>query len=125
MNADRSRRCDRRHGCRSKLDLPFAVCNKLPDSSSMSVISSSSSSFIGVGDYVICMLTCNRLIGMCMFVKRLLKLKLFVFFLNYVQVYGFYDEILEKYGNANPWEYCMDVFNYFNTSAVRDDASRH
>jgi len=32
----------------------------------------------------------------------------------------FYDEILEKYGNANPWEYCMDVFNYFNTSAVID-----
>jgi len=36
------------------------------------------------------------------------------------QVYGFYDEIVEKYGNANPWEYCMDVFNYFNTSAVID-----
>jgi serine/threonine-protein phosphatase 6 catalytic subunit len=29
------------------------------------------------------------------------------------QAYGFYDEILKKYGNANPWKYFTDVFGTF------------
>lgn len=34
------------------------------------------------------------------------------------QDYGFYDECLQKYGNANVWNYFMDVFDYFSVSAV-------
>ena len=34
------------------------------------------------------------------------------------QVYGFYDEIVRKYGNANPWKYCTDVFDYLPLGAV-------
>ncbi len=25
-------------------------------------------------------------------------------------MYGFYDEVIRKYGNANAWKYCTDVF---------------
>ncbi|CAG9322301.1 unnamed protein product [Blepharisma stoltei] len=37
------------------------------------------------------------------------------------QVYGFYDECVRKYGNANPWKYCTEVFDYLNISAVVED----
>lgn len=33
-------------------------------------------------------------------------------------VYGFYEETLRKYGNANPWKYCTEVFDYLGIGAV-------
>eukprot|EP00164_Ancoracysta_twista_P002976 GFYU01003965.1.p1 GENE.GFYU01003965.1~~GFYU01003965.1.p1 ORF type:complete len:306 (+),score=66.12 GFYU01003965.1:168-1085(+) len=36
------------------------------------------------------------------------------------QVYGFYDEIQRKYGNANPWKYFSDVFDYLGLAAIID-----
>eukprot|EP00588_Corethron_pennatum_P018263 CAMPEP_0194304864 /NCGR_PEP_ID=MMETSP0171-20130528/2460_1 /TAXON_ID=218684 /ORGANISM="Corethron pennatum, Strain L29A3" /LENGTH=377 /DNA_ID=CAMNT_0039056235 /DNA_START=289 /DNA_END=1422 /DNA_ORIENTATION=+ len=35
-------------------------------------------------------------------------------------VYGFYDECLRKFGNANAWKYCVEVFDCFNLAAVVD-----
>ena len=38
------------------------------------------------------------------------------------KVYGFYDEVICKYGNANPWKYFMDVFDFLCVAAVVEDS---
>ena len=44
----------------------------------------------------------------------------------HVQVYGFFDECQRKYGNANAWRYCTEVFDFLTLSvsfAPRTDDS--
>lgn len=34
------------------------------------------------------------------------------------KIYGFYDEVIKKYGNSEPWNAIVEVFQYLPLAAV-------
>ena len=41
------------------------------------------------------------------------------------QVYGFYDECIQKYGNPNVWKYFTDLFDYLPLTALVENKLNH
>ena len=41
--------------------------------------------------------------------------------IQFIQVYGFYDECKRKYGSVNVWRYCTEIFDYLSLSAIIAD----
>jgi serine/threonine-protein phosphatase 2A catalytic subunit len=39
-------------------------------------------------------------------------------------VYGFYDESVRKYGNANVWKYFTEVFDYLPLTALVENKEK-
>ncbi|KAG6420238.1 hypothetical protein SASPL_116760 [Salvia splendens] len=65
--------------------------------------------------------------GCCLLYNAILKTNMFIYYcltiyffstLQITQVYGFYDECLRKYGNANVWKTFTDLFDYFPLTAL-------
>jgi len=38
-------------------------------------------------------------------------------------MYGFHEEVTRKYGNANVWKYCNELFDYLPLGAIVDGIS--
>ena len=57
------------------------------------------------------MKACQRLLPRCSYSEQLNQP-----LLPALQVYGFFDECQRKYGNANAWRYCTEVFDFLTLS---------
>lgn len=92
----------------------FHIGGKLPDTN-----------FLFLGDYVDRGYYSVETVSLLVALKVRYKERIYMLRGNHetrqiTQVYGFYDECLRKYGNANVWKYFTDLFDYLPLSALID-----
>lgn len=80
-------------------------------------------SYVFLGDYVdrgynsvetICLLLCYK----CLHPKSIILIRGNHETSSLTKIYGFYDEVLKKYGNPEPWKAIAQVFQYLPLAAV-------
>lgn len=81
------------------------------------------SSYVFLGDYVdrgynsvetICLLLAYK----CKFKDRVVLIRGNHETSSLTKIYGFYDEVMKKYGNYEAWNYIVEVFQYLPLAAV-------